>query len=396
VTLIVARIDENSIYIESDSRITDESKVKNDPLCGLLKTLILHPFFCVSFAGNVHYAEEAIKRYFIAQKTAATIDEVLEMLLKLLVAVNIESGKKTDFILASVIDKVPKLYRIEGGELSKDLTVAWIGDIDGFEYYQAQYHMLSGDIENKDRMRKAFESVIENSELNSIGDFQVSTYINHDINPKHPVFIHGFRTKVDITEAQVITIHEKNKPEPLPLGSVEGGSHGISYLATVDPTYCGVAIHFMHGNFGILFCPQLSFNGIVFKDTDGESFVNAINEKYKIPLRGLVRMGGSALKYMDTRKFESARKCTEEKINVIDNEILIKRLAFRCNQKSKGNIGTQSDIHRILEDELDITPKELKVFELTFLISHGLSSSEDKIRNCLEALHLNRKDSIGE
>lgn len=305
MTLIVARIDDDTIYIESDSRITDESKVKTEPLCGLLKTLVLHPFFCVSFAGNVHFAEEAIKEFFDVQKSASSLGNAFEKLLDLLVSKNIESEETTDFIVASILDKCPKLYRIEGGELTKDLTVAWIGDLDGFEYYQTQYHETSVEVDGKVRMRKAFEEVVNESKLDSIGDFHISTYINHEVNPKHPVFLHGLKVRIDISEPQEIQIQEKGKFEPLPLGTTEGGSHGISYLATVDPNYCGVAIHFIHGNFGILFCPQLSFKGIFIKDVDGDGLANAIQAQYGIPLRGFVRKGDTALKYIDTRIFEN-------------------------------------------------------------------------------------------
>ena len=56
MSLIVARIVEDNIYIESDSKITDDRLVRSDPLCGLLKTLILNPVICISFAGIVHFA----------------------------------------------------------------------------------------------------------------------------------------------------------------------------------------------------------------------------------------------------------------------------------------------------------------------------------------------------
>lgn len=62
MTLVVARIDNEYIYIESDSKSTDDRLVRSDPLCGLLKTLILNPFICVSFSGTVSFPELALKK----------------------------------------------------------------------------------------------------------------------------------------------------------------------------------------------------------------------------------------------------------------------------------------------------------------------------------------------
>ncbi len=53
MTLVIARIIWNEINIESDSRVTDERRVKKDPLCWVLKTLILHPVISLSYAGNI-------------------------------------------------------------------------------------------------------------------------------------------------------------------------------------------------------------------------------------------------------------------------------------------------------------------------------------------------------
>ncbi|MFT5719987.1 MAG: hypothetical protein ACI9W6_000276 [Motiliproteus sp.] len=85
MTLVVARIDKENIFIESDSKITDERLVRSNPLCGLLKTFILHPFVSMSFAGNVVFAELELRKFF---------DEKIEnvnVLLSMLRDINIES-----------------------------------------------------------------------------------------------------------------------------------------------------------------------------------------------------------------------------------------------------------------------------------------------------------------
>jgi len=75
-----------------------------------------------------------------------------------------------------------------------------------------------------------------------------------------------------------------------------------------------------------------------------------------------------------------------------ENELLINRLAFRCNQRSKNNKGAVSHIHRILKNEMNITSDELDVFDARFFLLDTGISYKEIIRTCLEALLLDRKD----
>ncbi|MCK5311852.1 MAG: hypothetical protein KAJ62_07075 [Desulfobacteraceae bacterium] len=295
MTLVVARIVEENIYIESDSKITDERLVRSDPLCGLLKTLILHPFICVSFAGNVHFAELALKKFF--DQRIGDINILLSMLRE----INLESDNSTDFIVATILGRVPRLFKVSDGTVTKDIEHAWIGDHEGFEIYQKETHSIDDDIPLKDKMQKAFRSVIDNSDLTTIGDFHISTSLNHKINPGHPVFLHDLKIEIDITEPQTIRFKKKSEPQPIPLGTTAGGSHGISYLNTVSPEFHGVAIHFTHGNFGVLFCPQLDLKGIIINNVKGRDFVDKINYEFNIPLQGFIKMNDTAIQYVDTR-----------------------------------------------------------------------------------------------
>lgn len=147
MTLIVARIYKENIYIESDSKITDERLVRSDPLCGILKTLILHPFVSVSFAGNVNYAELAIKNFF-----KYAIDDV-NVLLQMLLNINIESCNATDFIVATITDRTPRLFKISDGQVIDGAESAWIGDIKGFEIYQREFHSQKNTVSLKEKIR---------------------------------------------------------------------------------------------------------------------------------------------------------------------------------------------------------------------------------------------------
>lgn len=295
MTLVVARATADNIYIESDSKITDERLVRSDPLCGVLKTIIYHPFLCISFSGNVALAEIAIKR--LVNQKLNELDQILNTLLR----ANIDSKNTTDFIVASIIRKIPRLFRVSNGTIERDLKSVWIGDHDGFELYQANYHELNETLPTKDRMLQAFKRVIDDSSIPTIGDFHVSTSVDHEINPGHPVFRYRLKTEVIVTEPQTISIPENGTWVNIPLGTTEGGSHGLSYLTTVSPLYHGIAIHFTHGNFGALFCPQLNFNGILIKNVSGQEFADQIKNDYCIPLHGFIIDANDSFKLIDTR-----------------------------------------------------------------------------------------------
>lgn len=295
MTLIVARIIDNNIYIESDSKVNDPKLVQSDPLCGLLKTLILHPFVCISFAGAVHYAEIALKRFF--DEKIENIDQLLDMLLE----INEESKNETDFIITTILGKIPKLFKISNRKIERDLLNASIGDHEGFELYQEVYHKLDDKILPQEKMKLAFKSVVNNSGIETIGHFHISTALDYKIEPSHPVFLYQEKTEIQITEPQEIKIEKKGEWASIPLGTTAGGSHGLSYLVTVSPDYHGVAIHYTHGNFGVLFCPQLEFSGTVIKDVDGKEFVEKIKQKYGISLRGIIKNSDTSLQLIDSR-----------------------------------------------------------------------------------------------
>jgi len=296
MTLIVARIEEDNIYIESDSKITDDRLVRSDPLCGLLKTLILHPFVCISFAGKVYFAEIALKKYF-----DQSINDV-NVLLEMLRDVNIESENTTDFIVATINGRIPRLFKVSDGLVTSDIENAWIGDHEGFELYQKEFHTLDGDIPLKEKIHKAFRVVVDSPDIKTIGDFHMSTSLNYEINPGHPVFLHELKIEMEITEPQRIHFEKKGDFKPISLGTTAGGSHGISYLSTVSPDFHGVAIHFTHGNFGVLFCPQIDLKGIIVNDVNGREFVDKIKDEFNIPLQGMIKMNDTAMQFVDTRE----------------------------------------------------------------------------------------------
>ena len=227
MSLVVGRIVDNKISIISDSKVTNKDFAKNSPLIGVLKTLILDPQTSLSYTGKIYYIEIALDNYL--QMKAKTVDDVLNMLLN----VNIESNNETDFVLATIHNNIPKLYKISNGQIVRDISFFWIGDKKGYEIYQREFHTL-GEKSDKivENMRTAFSTVIESPQVDTIGYFQISMSTDFNICPNAHVFVYDLKIHFEVGP-QNIEIHNKNEWVDVPMGSTENGSHGLSYLATV-------------------------------------------------------------------------------------------------------------------------------------------------------------------
>ncbi len=304
MTLIVGRIIDEKIYIESDTKITDESAAKVNPLLGTLKIIIIHPFICVTFAGKLYFAEKAIKEIFSHEKLR--IQDILDILLsnnnESIVSSNGDINLETDFVLAFIENKKPRIFKIKGGKIEGDANSFWLGDKDAFNSYQEDFHELKDkNIPIRDCMRNAFKSVIDNESIESVGNFQISVNINDEICPGEKVFLYSMKTEISVLEKQSIKCAEANKPYPVPLGTTGGGAFGISYLVSVSPNLHGVALHFLYGNFGVLFCPQISFQGVIIRNVNGKEFVLEIKKRYNLPLRGMIKLDETKIQFLDTR-----------------------------------------------------------------------------------------------
>jgi len=304
MTLIVGRIVNEKIYIESDTKITDDSSAKDNPLLGSLKIIIFHPFISLTFAGKLYFAERAVKE--ILSHNKLRIKDILDILLTF----NNESIKtsggnpdlETDFVLAVIENKKPRLFKIVGGELEADIESFWLGDKRAFNIYQRHFHKLKEENNELERcMHNAFESVIEDDSINTVGNFQISMHVDDNIAPNEKVFLYSLKTEISIVEPQSIHCKEANKYYPVPLGTTGGGAYGISYLVSVSPNLHGVALHFLYGNFGVLFCPQLNFEGIIIKNVNGKEFASELKKRYNLPLRGFIKLDETKIQYIDTR-----------------------------------------------------------------------------------------------
>lgn len=296
MTLVVGRIADGDIRIEADSRISDPARARNDPLCGQLKAVIVHPHACICFAGTVEYAERALTEILkgIQDDSVSSDDDAVRVLCN----VHEASGGSTDFVLATVASKKPFLYKIANGQVESGAPNFWLGDRDAFEKYQKRFHSLPISSSVADRMRNAFRAVIDDELLTSVGDFHIRTCLDHEPGLGR---IFSYEEEIMVTMQEGVTIKGGQGWQRIPMGTVEGGAFGISYLRGMSRVFHAVAAHFPYGRFGVLWCPQVSLERILIEDVDGRAFVDRVLKRYNIPLRGFIKMSATAIQLVDAR-----------------------------------------------------------------------------------------------
>jgi hypothetical protein len=297
MSLVICKKINNLVYIESDSRVTDINEGRKESLYGVLKAIILFPRLCLSFAGNIYLGERVVKEIYNHKNVS------LEYLLDKLLKYNKGSNNGIEFILSTINNNKTEIIKISNYEVERNLTTAWIGDSDGFNDFQKHFHELkdSGKTE-KDSLTTAFLKVIENPNISTVGDFHVSTITETSLEG-NLFFLYSEKFMLIVGREQRFSFKgEGTHSITMNWGSAEDGSYAICFFVSVTAERSAIAYYFTHGNFGVLFYPKLSFEGIVIKNTTNREFLEIINEKYNIKMRGFIVINNNtAVQLVDMR-----------------------------------------------------------------------------------------------
>ena len=192
---------------------------------------------------------------------------------------------ETDFLIAS-IENQPLLYKISNGKVDVSNATQWIGDIDGFDFFQRQYLPNLKNFEQRHIFsvhEKAFTAVIENEKISSIGGFHVTVFRSE----------HGLRylSTMTLNMGRSTTVVAKKGINPIPWGSAETGAYSSSYLVSENPFKPAIGMHFPMGNFGTLYYPRLTRKVLLFKNVNPFEFVEKIKNEYNLKLSGMIKNG---------------------------------------------------------------------------------------------------------
>ncbi|MBP0904331.1 hypothetical protein ACFSKN_18800 [Mariniflexile gromovii] len=300
MTLIIAKIVNDDIQIISDTKITDVFLGSQNPLLGQLKTVLLNPYISISFSGLPDYVNDVLEPFYKSEFPDFNSILVVNSILIKCLEINRKSENLTNFIICYLHQNKPKIFRISNYQIEPNLKTAWIGDIIGFNKYQEYYHSLEKIIEF-DKMEDAFEKVINDSSVETVGDFVIRVanerdksdeieFLNYQINRIRYFGPYNF---VNIDNEKFMVKH----------ASSQKGGYGFSLFRSCDPQRPAIGFHFHVGGFGLIFFPKLNYtNGAIIQNQpDGEAFAMEIKNKYGFDVHGLlVSKKGLSFKHINT------------------------------------------------------------------------------------------------
>ena len=140
---------------------------------GIIKSLIICPCCCISFAGNnIDKATRLID--ILIGKKEFSIDYLLEVAFE--IHKKSESANDIEFIICYVDQKNEMhIYCIKNGEMERDVYVAWIGT-------QAALKELQKETQNGLEVFSAFRNVVLGGKVNCVGG--LVSYVNYDYEEK--------------------------------------------------------------------------------------------------------------------------------------------------------------------------------------------------------------------
>jgi len=242
MTLVIAKIVNDDIQIISDTKITDIFLGSQNPLLGQLKTVLLNPYISISFSGLPSYAQEVLQAFYLQELPNYNSILVVNSILLKCLEINRKSGNLTNFILCFIYQNKPHIYKIANSQIEQNLKNAWIGDIKGFNKYQEHYHQ-SIKLKEFDKMEEAFDKVVDDSTIETVGDFTIRVgnesdrsdevqYLNYQINRIRYCGPYDF---VEFEHGKFMMKHT----------TVEKGGYGFSLFRSFDPQIPAIGFIFM-------------------------------------------------------------------------------------------------------------------------------------------------------
>lgn len=281
MTLIIAKIVKDDIQIISDTKITDIYLGTEHPLKGQLKTIILTPFITLSFSGNPEYAQDILKLFYSRQ-----ISNIQTLIIKCLEK-NRESGDQTHFLVCNYNQNIPSIFKIANYQIEQNLKNAWIGDKIGFNKYQEYYH-TSESITDFQRMENAFDNVVKNDTIETIGDFTIRVQNELDSKTNSIKFFNYQINRINLFGPY--EFENNGNGIIIKTAMAKKGGYGISFLRSLNPQVPAFAIFFNVGKLGLLFFPFKYYsNGKIYKNLkNGEEFAFKIKSEFGIEIQGLI------------------------------------------------------------------------------------------------------------
>lgn len=161
MTLVYAEKTGLQIGVWSDTPVTNREAVKQSTVPGILKSIVLSPEVCVSFAGSVTGCLDTIRRVVGAQNKVLNLDELLAGLIEY----NRQHPDNSAFLVAHQAE----IFRITEGKCLTGGAQYWIGDsVAASEFLNTREKLLCAG-PNPLCYGIAFRKLLDNSEFDTVG-----------------------------------------------------------------------------------------------------------------------------------------------------------------------------------------------------------------------------------
>lgn len=288
MSLIICRKENNSLLIVSDTKLTYPTdqfpgKQTGHPSDGVIKTVIVNPTLCVSFAGDIEPADEGIKQI----QSNDDLTRVLKILR------DKSNGNRTDFIVCTSKPEI-KIYEIKD-TVCREVQSSWIGSFNAFNRFQGYYNnqiqekksgpssfikiepVISKGDSSLGKVSSAFDKVIDDSSVPEVDGFKV-TVIVEDGTFRYRGYIHNYMGLIELK----IDPKMLGKQIPLGHGNAGDGSFMVNFFRS-NSNHNNVAIHILQGDLGIVY--SRTDNGLLrpkIYPMDEVDFVDFTKEKYDL------------------------------------------------------------------------------------------------------------------
>lgn len=253
----------NSTDIYSDTKISligankanwSEMTRKNIEKYGLIKSVILNPKCCISFAGNnIAYAHELL--YKLYEKHELSEDALINLAFD----IHLSAGEnEIEFIICLAHDNnETEIICIKDKKLYRNCTVAWIGSFYAFRSLR-EYETNN---KHNNNFLDAFKYAVERCGDNSVGGFNIVVKFN-DLNAK---FKYGERIESVCERTQKVLSGELIKI----FGSAEEGGYTACYHESCDE----VIINLAQANVSIIYTQKYRLHDDDILNTNTKCFL---------------------------------------------------------------------------------------------------------------------------
>lgn len=273
MTLVYAEKTGLQIRVWSDTAVTNREAARRSTVPGILKSMVLSPEVCVSFAGSVTGCLDKIRRVVGAKKEILNFDEILQGL--------IQHNRQFQDDSAFLVAHQAKIFRIMKGNCHEVEVGSWIGDPEAAdEFLKTRGKLLqSGPSDPHDPYSEncmAFRQLVSNSEFDTVGG------LSFLVERGQSGYI--YQRELHVTGSTSIPSGAIVRAES---GGAAIGGYSHTRAVPKEPGIPCAGIYFPPGKVGYLYRPLEADEAIEIPDVSWDVFLQRAEDQCGVPFYGM-------------------------------------------------------------------------------------------------------------